>query len=102
VAQRVHVRRFRRPVGQTLLGEERWEERQRRMVIAKGRAIPESIMDVPVLFVRVRRARDDGDAPLTESERAELTRSRRENAELAMERDVLRVAPPLGQRGDSR
>jgi hypothetical protein len=50
VAQRVHVRRFRRPAGQTLLGEERWEERQRGMVIAKGRAIPEYIMDVPVLL----------------------------------------------------
>lgn len=36
------------------------------------------------------RARDGGDDRLSESEREELKRLRRENAELAMERDVLK------------
>jgi transposase len=38
---------------------------------------------------RARRERDGDDASLSESERAELERLRKENTELRMERDVL-------------
>jgi transposase len=41
-----------------------------------------------------RRARDGAD-PLSESERDELNRLRKENAEPAMERDVLKCSPAL-------
>src|SRR5947199_4687134 len=49
---------------------------------------------------RERRRSDGGNPALSESERAELERLRKENIELRMQRSPQALGGPLGQRGD--
>ena len=58
-----------------------------RLVVETGKPIAQ--------VARARRQRGDGQGALGEDERAELARLRRENAELRMQRDVLKRSVAL-------
>jgi transposase len=53
-----------------------------------------------VRWVKLDRQAREGEGPLSESERDELHRLRKEDAELAMERDVLKRSAALWLSGD--
>jgi len=66
------------------------------LVLETGKPIAQVARDLGVndgtlgnWVAKARRDRDGGEAPLTESERAELERLRRDVVELRMQRDVL-------------
>ena len=67
-----------------------------RLVRETGKPIAQIARDLGVNegtlgnWVNADKRRRDGNGALSEDERAELARLRRENAELAMERDVLK------------
>ena len=61
--------------------------------VARELGVNEGTLDNWV--VKARRDRDGGNAALTEDERAELARLRRENSELRMQRDVLKRSVAL-------
>jgi transposase len=73
-----------------------------RLVFETGKPIAQVARDLGIndgtlgnWVATARRARDGGDGPLSEDERAELVRLRRENAELRMQRDVLKRSVAL-------
>jgi len=72
-----------------------------RLVRETGKPIAQVARDLGVNegtlgnWVNADRRRRDGDGQLSEDERAELARLRKENAELAMERDVLKRSVAL-------
>ena len=72
-----------------------------RLVRETGKPIAQIARDLGVNegtlgnWVNAGKRRRDGNGALSEDERAELARLRRENAELAMERDVLKRSVAL-------
>ncbi len=72
-----------------------------RLVRETGKPIAQIARDLGVNegtlgnWVNADKRRRDGNGALSEDERAELARLRRENAELAMERDVLKRSVAL-------
>ena len=73
-----------------------------RLVFETGKPIAQVARDLGInegtlgnWIATARRQRDGGDGPLSEGERAELARLRKENAELRMQRDVLKRSVAL-------
>jgi transposase len=73
-----------------------------RLVFATGKPIAQVARELGVnegtlgsWCAKARRERGDGNGALSESERAELARLRKENAELRMQRDVLKRSVAL-------
>ena len=73
-----------------------------RLVVETGKPIAQVARELGVnegtlgnWCARARRDRDGGQAALSEDERAELVRLRRENSELRMQRDVLKRSVAL-------
>src|SRR5919205_3767653 len=73
-----------------------------RLVLETGKPIAQVARDLGInegtlgnWVAKERQARGDGTGALSEDERAELVRLRRENAELAMQRDVLKRSVAL-------
>ena len=82
--------------------DEQFKEGAVRIVRETGKPIAQVARDLGInggtlgnWVNRDRRAREGGDGRLDESEREELKRLRAENAELAMERDVLKRSVAL-------
>ena len=73
-----------------------------RLVLETGKPIAQVARELGVnegtlsnWCAKARRERDGDNAPLSESERAELERLRKENTELRMQRDVLKRSVAL-------
>lgn len=73
-----------------------------RLVLETGKPIAKVARDLGVnegtlgnWCAKARLGREGGEAPLSESERAELNRLRKDNTELRMQRDVLKRSVAL-------
>ena len=73
-----------------------------RLVVETGKPIAQIARELGIndgtlgnWVTTARRAREGGDGPLHEDEHAELARLRKENAELRMQRDVLKRSVAL-------
>lgn len=73
-----------------------------RLVLETGKPIARVARDLGVnegtlgnWCAKARHEREGGEAPLSESERAELNRLRKDNTELRMQRDVLKRSVAL-------
>jgi transposase len=73
-----------------------------RLVVETGKPIAQIARELGIndgtlgnWVTAARRQRDGGDGSLSEDERAELARLRKENAELRMQRDVLKRSVAL-------
>lgn len=73
-----------------------------RLVVETGKPIAKVARDLGVnegtlgnWCAKARQAREGGEVPLSEPERAELNRLRKENTELRMQRDVLKRSVAL-------
>ena len=73
-----------------------------RLVAETGKPIAQVARDLGInegtlgnWCAKARRAGEDGQVPLSEPERAELARLRKENTELRMQRDVLKRSVAL-------
>src|SRR4051812_22377996 len=89
-------------VGQYRKCDEDFKAGAVRLVFETGKPIAQVARDLGVnegtlgnWVTAARHQRDGGDGPLSEDERAELVRLRRENAELRMQRDVLKRSVAL-------
>ena len=73
-----------------------------RLVFETGKSIAQIARELGISdgtlgnwVAKARQQREGADAPLSESERAELARLRKENTELRMQRDVLKRSVAL-------
>jgi transposase len=85
-------------MGRHLKYPEEFRRESVRLVLTTDKSMAEVSRDLGINYqtvgnwVRAKQARDQATGALSESERAELKRVKKENAELGIEREILRKA----------